>query len=86
MALAVFAEFFCAALVVLGLGTRLALIPLITTMLVAMLLVHGADPWPKKEPAFVYLVMFGTLFLCGPGRWSLDAQLVERLKAKKAEE
>lgn len=86
MALAVFAEFFCAALVVLGLGTRLALIPLITTMLVAMLLVHGGDPWARKEPAFVYLIMFGTLLLAGPGRWSVDAQVVERLKAKKAEE
>lgn len=39
------AEFACAALVVIGLFTRLAAIPVAFTMGVAALVVHGNDPW-----------------------------------------
>lgn len=80
MALAVFAEVFCSLLVVLGLATRLALLPLIVTMLVALLIVHGADPWARKELAFMYLVPFVALLLAGPGPWSLDALILTRLR------
>ena len=52
MALAVFAEFFCAIAIVLGLATRLAAIPLVINMLVAGFIVHAADPWKRKERAF----------------------------------
>jgi putative oxidoreductase len=78
MVLAVFAEFVCAILLVLGLGTRLAAIPLLVTMLVAGFVVHGADPWGEKEMALLYAVSYLTLLLTGPGRISLDA-LVTRL-------
>lgn len=73
LALAIFAEFFCGIGLILGLMTRLATIPLITTMLVAAFIVHGADPWPKKEFALVYLIPFVTLLFTGPGPFSLDA-------------
>ena len=49
LALAVFAEFFCAICVVAGIGTRFVAIPLVITMLVAALSVHSMDPWSKKE-------------------------------------
>src|SRR5690348_16682934 len=49
MMLAVFAEGFCTLLIMLGLLTRLAAIPVLATMLVAAVLVHADDPWSKKE-------------------------------------
>lgn len=72
LSLAIFAEVFCSALVVLGLLTRLALIPLIITMLVAIFIIHGGDPFGDKEMAILYLIPFLSLFFAGPGKFSLD--------------
>lgn len=47
LGLAVFAEVVCAALVVAGAFTRLAVVPLIVTMAVAGFVIHGADAWQK---------------------------------------
>lgn len=49
LALVTFAEFGCAILVILGLLTRLAAVPLITTMAVATFWAHAADPWTAGE-------------------------------------
>ena len=81
MALAIFAEVVCSLLVVLGLTTRAALLPLIMTMLAAFLIVHGGDPWAKKELAFVYLTGFTSLLFLGPGRFSFDNLITKRLRS-----
>ena len=70
--LVTFAELACATLVAVGLLTRLACIPVIITMLVAVLVVHSADPLAKKELALMFLTSFVAIFLTGPGRWSID--------------
>lgn len=51
LVLVAFAEFFCAILVVVGLATRLAAIPIVITMAVAAFVAHGADPWTMTEAA-----------------------------------
>lgn len=71
-ALVVFAEFVCAAFVLVGFRTRLALAPLIVNMAVAGLVAHAPDPFAKKELALLFLTIFTTLALTGPGRYSLD--------------
>lgn len=53
--LATFAEFVCALLVVIGLGTRFATIPLIITMAVAAFIAHGNDPWTMGEAARLFM-------------------------------
>ncbi len=72
LVIAVFAEFFCALLVMVGLSTRLATIPIIGTLLTAAVVVHAADPWAKKEFALLYAFAFITIALTGPGAFSLD--------------
>lgn len=66
------AEVICAGLLALGLFTRWVSIPLIITMFVAMFIVHGGDPWAKKELAFLYLCGYTATGLLGSGRFSLD--------------
>ncbi len=70
--LTVFAEFLCSVLLILGLGTRLATIPLIVTMAVAAFVAHGADPFGRKELAIFYLVVYLAILLLGGGKYSVD--------------
>lgn len=72
LTLAVGAEFFCSALVILGLLTRLACVPLIITMCVAAFIIHAADPWQKQEFAIMFLIPFVVILIAGPGKFSLD--------------
>lgn len=73
LALVVFAEFFCSILLFLGLFTRLATIPLIFTMLVAVFYAHWSDPFSDKEHGLLYLGAYVVLLIMGPGRYSVDA-------------
>ncbi len=70
--LAIGAEVGCSGLLIAGFATRLAAIPLAFTMLVALFVVHGADPWKVKELAAIYLLVYVSLMLTGPGKLSLD--------------
>jgi putative oxidoreductase len=73
LALTVFAEVICSVLVAAGLWTRLALIPLMITMLVAVGIVHFNDELGVKEGALMYLLPYIALFLLGSGKFSMDA-------------
>jgi putative oxidoreductase len=73
--LTVFAELFCTIFVVIGLFTRFALIPLIICMLVIIFIVHGDDPFGDKESAYIYLLMYLSVLLAGPGKYSIDRML-----------
>lgn len=70
--LAIGAEVVCAALLVLGVASRLVLAPLVFTMAVAAFIVHGADPLGDKEMALLYLAAYVALFLMGPGRFAVS--------------
>lgn len=83
LGLAVFAEVLCSVFLLFGFVTRLSVIPLAITMLVAMSTVHQADPFAKKELAFLYLVSYIVLFFAGSGKYSLD-YLLQRKQLKTA--
>lgn len=72
LVLAVFAEFVCSILLILGLATRLAVVPLMITMLVAVFFVHGADPFGKKELPVIYLLFYVGFLILGAGKYSVD--------------
>lgn len=78
LALAVFAEVICSILLAFGLLSRWALIPLITTMLVAAFIVHIDDDFGIMERALLFGVGYITLFLTGPGKYSIDYFLRNR--------
>lgn len=78
MSLAVSAEVACAALLAVGLATRLVCIPLIVTMAVAAFVVHADDPLQKKELALMYLAPYLALLFTGAGRFSADGLIARR--------
>ena len=75
LGLAVFAEVLCSVLLILGLFTRSAVIPLIITMAVAAFVVHIDDGFGRMEKAILYLVPYIALLLMGAGEYSLDAKV-----------
>lgn len=75
LALVVFAEFFCSILVILGLLTRLACIPLIITMCVALFVALNGDVFGKGQTAVLFLTAYTVILLVGPGRASADGAL-----------
>ncbi len=72
LVLTVLAELLCPILIIIGFRTRLAAIPAAITMAVAAFVVHGADPFQKKEMALLYLTIFVVIALTGPGKYSID--------------
>ncbi len=73
--LVIIAEFGGGILIVLGLFTRLAVIPILITMIVAYFLAHANDPFTAKQIAFVYMILCPAIFLLGGGKYSLDKAL-----------
>lgn len=72
LGLTVFAEVLCSVFLLTGFATRLATIPLIITMLVAVLYIHAADPLARQEPALQYLLVYIVLLILGSGKFSID--------------
>ena len=84
LGLSIFAEFFCAILVVFGLFTRFACIPLVINFFVAVFLAHGGDiifymsngqMKGTAEHPMMYGIAFLSLFIMGPGRYSADGMI-----------
>ncbi|MEP6617198.1 MAG: DoxX family protein [Ginsengibacter sp.] len=73
--LVIFAEFFCGILLVLGLFTRFACIPLVILMVVILYKVHALDIFGKGEMDMLYLASFLTILFCGPGMISVDSRI-----------
>ena len=79
--LAIFCEFACSMFLITGLMTRIILLPMILSMAVAFFDVHDAM-MPQGELSLIYLIVFAGLFMCGPGRYSLD-YLIDKLLQKE---
>ncbi|HEX2787637.1 MAG TPA: DoxX family protein [Ignavibacteria bacterium] len=83
LSLSIFAELFCASLVVLGFMTRLSTLVIVINLSVAFFGFHYFDPFAKKELAFIFMMMYFTLFILGPGRISIDGA-INRPKGSKS--
>lgn len=75
-------ELVCGALLVVGLGSRLASVPLVVTMIVALLTakrmeIHGvADLFGEVE--WTYIALLLVIAVIGPGKASIDALIAKR--------
>ena len=79
LTIAVFAEFVCSLFLILGAATRLAVLPLIITMMVAGFIVHAGDDFFVKEKAFLFLVVFITIAIAGAGKISVDNLIYKKI-------
>jgi putative oxidoreductase len=80
LGLAVMAEFFMSLLIIAGFFTRISVVPLIITMLVAAFVAHANQPLSEKEHSLLFLFPSITLLLSGAGRFSVDYYLSKRLR------
>jgi putative oxidoreductase len=75
LAIVVFAEMFCSALVILGLFTRWACLPLVVEMCFVFVQAHHMNYGPPPaggELSLLFVTIFFTLMLTGPGQISVD--------------
>jgi putative oxidoreductase len=84
LALTVFAEFFCSLFLILGVFTRLSLIPLLICMgyiIVSVMhfsVINSGDNGMEINTAFVYFIIYLALFFTGPGNYSLDYKISKK--------
>ncbi len=72
LSLTIFAEFFCGILIVAGLFTRLATIPLIICMLVIIFIIDQGQPFLESETAILFCMIYFAILVIGSGKYSLD--------------
>ncbi len=70
--LAVICEVVFPILVIIGFKTKIASVPVIITMAVALFVFHANDSFSTKENAFLYLLGFIVVALLGAGKYSID--------------
>jgi putative oxidoreductase len=80
---AAFADGICTVLMILGIGTRWAAVFTFINVFVAWAFVHhfvffGREGGDHGELIVLYLAVMITLFLAGPGKYSLDSQLLDK--------
>jgi putative oxidoreductase len=73
--LVIFSEFFCSIFLIIGLFSRLVVIPLIISMSVVLFKAHNGELFGNGERPALYLTIFITLLLCGPGKASIDGTM-----------
>lgn len=78
--LLVVAELICPVMVIIGMKVRYAVIPIVGAMLVALLVFHAGDAFAERELAYLYAFGFLTIFLLGPGEYSVDHRFQKTIK------
>lgn len=70
--LAIFAEVLCPLLIIAGVLVRLACLPILAVLVIAMVVVH--PEWTLLEGQFgwLLLIMFTSILISGPGRLALE--------------
>ena len=76
--LVIFAELVCGFLVLMGFFTRLTIIPIFITMVIAFFVAHRTDPFDMKAIAFIFLCLSVVVFVLGSGKYSVDAWLFRK--------
>ncbi|WDH20462.1 DoxX family protein [Pseudomonas chlororaphis] len=78
--LAIFAEVLCPLLIVAGVAVRLACLPILAVLLVALLVVHPQWSLAEGQFAWLLLILFSSIFIAGPGRLALNDRFAGALR------
>ena len=78
--LTLFSEGLCSVLLVLGLFSRWASLPLIFTMALAAFYIHLSDSLDVKEASLTYMAAYLIILAFGSGKYSLDNLIRPRAK------
>jgi putative oxidoreductase len=78
--LAIFAEVLCPLLIIAGVLVRLACLPILSVLWIALLVVH--PQWSLEEGQFgwLLLILFTSLLIAGPGRLALNVRFAGALR------
>jgi putative oxidoreductase len=80
LSLAIVAEVACPLLIIAGVLTRLACLPVLCVLLIAVGVVHPGWTLEQGQFAWLLLILFSAILLAGPGRLSLRLSLPGRLR------
>lgn len=78
--MAIIANIVAPIFVILGFGTRLAILPILSVTLLGFFIVHGNDPWEVRDVPLMYSLSYFALFFLGAGKYSLDYKLFNNHK------
>jgi putative oxidoreductase len=71
----IFAEFFCALFLILGLFTRFSLLPLIICATISLITLNHKDIFGSAEKDMLYLASYLIIIFIGPGKVSVDGMI-----------
>ena len=78
LSLVIFGELCCSLAFILGFLYRLSMIPIIIVMGTAFFYVHEGSIG-NGELAFIYLIVLLLMYIAGPGKYSIDAVIYNRM-------
>lgn len=78
--LAIFAEVICPLFIAVGLLARLACLPILFLLGVALWVVHPEWSLEQGQFGWLLLIIFSTLVIAGPGRFALNARFTGVLR------
>ena len=78
LSLVIFGELCCSLAFILGFLYRLSMIPIIIVMGTAFFYVHEGSIG-NGELAFIYLIVLILMYIAGPGKYSIDAVIYNRM-------
>jgi putative oxidoreductase len=65
-------------LITIGLFTRIAVLPIFFTMVIAFFMAHAKDPFMAKEVPFAFLLLSTVVFVLGSGKYSVDDMFLKK--------
>ncbi|MDO8403738.1 MAG: DoxX family protein [Pseudomonas sp.] len=78
--LAIFAEVLCPLLIIAGVLVRLACLPILAVLLIALLVVHVQWSLDEGQFGWLLLIVFTSLLIAGPGRLVLNVRFAGALR------
>lgn len=78
--LAIFAEVLCPLLIIAGVLVRLACLPILAVLLIALLVVHAQWSLDEGQFGWLLLIVFTCLLIAGPGRLALNVRFSGALR------